>query len=49
MQEQLTKEPRPFPQLQLNAEVRSIDGFKFEDFTLLGYNPHPPIKMDMAV
>jgi len=47
--EQLTREPRPLPQLQLNPEVRSIFGFTFGDFQILHYDPHPAIKAPIAV
>ncbi len=47
--EQLTREPRPLPVMQLNPEVREIDGFQFEDFELVGYDPHPAIKAPIAV
>eukprot|EP01006_Ploeotia_vitrea_P036486 TRINITY_DN66026_c6_g1_i2.p3 TRINITY_DN66026_c6_g1~~TRINITY_DN66026_c6_g1_i2.p3 ORF type:complete len:253 (-),score=136.10 TRINITY_DN66026_c6_g1_i2:83-841(-) len=46
---QLQREPRPFPKLKINPEVKDIDGFKFSDFTLVGYNPHGKIPMKMAV
>ncbi len=46
---QLTRTPRPLPSLKLNPEVSRIDGFRFEDFTLSGYDPHPPIRADIAV
>ena len=46
---QLTREPRPLPQMRLNPEVRAIDGFRFEDFELINYNPHPHIKAPVAV
>ncbi len=46
---QLTREPRPLPQMQLNPARREIDEFVFEDFTLIGYDPHPPIKAPVAV
>ena len=47
--EQLTREPRPLPTMRLNPEIRSIDDFKFSDFTLESYDPHPSIKAPIAV
>ena len=46
---QLSREPRPLPVMTLNPEVRDILGFKYEDFTLTGYDPHPAIKAPVAV
>lgn len=46
---QLTREPRPLPQMKLNPEVEDIFAFKFEDFELVNYNPHPGIKAPVAV
>jgi thymidylate synthase len=46
---QLTREPRPLPTMKVNPKVRDIDGFKFEDFTLENYEPHPTIKAEIAV
>jgi thymidylate synthase len=47
--EQLTREPRPLPTMRINPEVRSIDGFRFSDFTLESYDPYPAIKAPIAV
>uniref|UniRef100_A0A4X2M9X2 Thymidylate synthase n=1 Tax=Vombatus ursinus TaxID=29139 RepID=A0A4X2M9X2_VOMUR len=46
---QLQREPRPFPKLKILREVKTIDDFKAEDFLIEDYNPHPAIKMEMAV
>ncbi|MER2554268.1 MAG: thymidylate synthase [Thauera sp.] len=47
--EQLRREPRPLPALRLNPTVRDILAFRFEDFVLEGYAPHPHIKAPVAV
>lgn len=49
IKEQLTREPRPFPRLVINRDVDTVDDFKFDDFEVHGYNPHPKISMEMAV
>lgn len=47
--EQLTREPRPLPRMQLNPEVGSVFDFTLDDFELVGYEPHPPIRAPIAV
>ena len=47
--EQLSREPRQLPTMRINPEVKSLFDFKYEDFTLENYNPHPHIKGVVAV
>ncbi len=46
---QLTREPKELPRVILNPEIKCIDDFKYEDFKLVGYDPHPPIKAKVSV
>ena len=47
--EQLSRSPKPLPEMVLNPEVKNIFDFKYEDFTLNGYNPHPLIRGKVAI
>jgi thymidylate synthase len=46
---QLTREPRPLPKMWINPDVKDIFSFKYDDFKLLDYNPHPTIKAPISV
>lgn len=46
---QLTREPRQLPRMLINPDVKSIFDFKYSDFTLEGYDPHPHIKAEVSV
>lgn len=49
VKEQLSRDPRPLPTLQLNPERQRLEDFEFEDFELLGYDPYPAIKAPIAI
>ncbi|OGE76691.1 MAG: thymidylate synthase [Candidatus Doudnabacteria bacterium RIFCSPHIGHO2_02_FULL_48_21] len=49
VREQLSRSPRALPTMKLNPEIKSLFGFKHEDFTLENYDPHPAIKAPIAV
>lgn len=46
---QLTREPKSLPTMSINPEVKDIFGFKFEDFVLQDYNPHPHIRAEVSI
>ena len=48
IKEQISREPLPFPNLKINPDIKDIDDFKFEDFTLENYNSHPPLRGEIA-
>lgn len=49
LKEQLKREPRKFPTLKIVNTKENIEDYEFSDFVLEGYEPHPPIKMEMSV
>jgi thymidylate synthase len=49
VKEQLSRTPYALPEMHLNPHVKNIFDFKFEDFELVGYDPHPAIKGVVAV
>ncbi|MBT4826064.1 MAG: thymidylate synthase [Bacteroidetes bacterium] len=49
LEEQLSRSPKPLPQMVLNPEIKDIFDFKYEDFTLNGYDPHPLIRGKVAI
>lgn len=46
---QLTRDPKPLPSMELNPAIKNIFDFRYEDFTLHHYDPHPPIKAPVAI
>jgi thymidylate synthase len=46
---QLSRAPKPLPAMRLNPDVKDIFSFRFEDFALQDYEPHPHIKAQVAV
>lgn len=49
VKEQLKRKPRTFPTIEINPKIKKIDGFSFEDFEVVGYDPYPPIKGEVTV
>jgi thymidylate synthase len=47
--EQLSRDLRPLPRMEINPQVEDLFAFRFEDFSLTGYDPHPHIKAAVAV
>jgi len=47
-EEQLKREPRPFPTVKLSPDIKKIDDFKPDRVELIGYDPHPPIKAELS-
>lgn len=48
VEEQLARQPRPLPRMRLNAQVTSLFDFRYDDFTLEGYDPWPAIRAEMS-
>jgi len=46
---QLSRDERPLPQMKINPAIKDIFGFSYEDFELIGYDPHPAIRAEVAV
>ena len=48
VKEQLTREPTQLPTMKINKDIKNIDDFKYEDFEIEGYKPHPALRGDIA-
>lgn len=49
LEEQLKRKPRAFPTLKINRDIDDIESFEISDFEIIGYEPHPAVKMEMAI
>ena len=49
LEEQLNREPKPFPTLRIKSNIDDIEKFSYGDFEVIGYDSWPTIKMEMAV
>jgi thymidylate synthase len=49
VKEQLSRSPRTLPKMKINPKVNDIFSFNYDDFNLVDYDPHPPIKAPVAV
>jgi thymidylate synthase len=49
VKEQIKRQPRPWPKMEINPAIKDIDEFKFSDFNLKNYNPYPPIRGEITV
>jgi thymidylate synthase len=49
IKQQIERDPKPLPRIKINTNVKNIEDFKYEDFELVDYNPHPAIRAEVAV